>query len=145
MNRRRASRGGGDTEKPPIIDVIEKYFDRAIPHPGHGHVKISCVFHPDDNPSASVNVDKNYLHCFSCQWSGDSFSLIMEVEGTDFNGAVRAAEENFGYSSPQGSRQPSQQPAARRISILDRNKGNGGDNSPDVPSRASARRRPRLR
>lgn len=146
MNTRRArNKRKSEGEKPPIVDVIEKYFDRAIPDPGHGHVKISCVFHSDDNPSMSLNVDKQYAHCFSCQWAGDSFALIMEVENTDFNGALAAAEEHFGYSGTQGRRSSAGQPAARRVSILDRGTGDQPGNAGEVPHRPGPRRRPRLR
>lgn len=137
--RRRARNQGGETEKPPIVTVLEAYFDVAISDPGSGHVKISCVFHPDDNPSASVNVDTSYYHCFSCQWAGDSFDLIMHVEDCDFNGAKKVAQERFGYDGPTSSGKP--QPAAKRVSILDRGKTSSGNQ----PTEGNRRRRPRLR
>lgn len=137
--RRRSRSQGGETEKPPIVAVLEAYFDVAISDPGSGHVKISCVFHEDNNPSMSVNVDTQYVNCFSCQWAGDSFDLIMHVEACDFNGAKKVAQERFGYDGPTSSGKP--QPAARRVSILDRGKTTDTNSG---PSARGKRRRPRL-
>ena len=47
-----------------------------------------CPFHPDKNPSFFVNEIKNVGHCFGCQWSGDVFDFVIEMEGVDFKGAL---------------------------------------------------------
>ena len=132
--RRRARSQGGETEKPPIVTVLEAYFDVAISDPGSGHVKISCVFHEDNNPSASINVDTSHYHCFSCQWAGDSYDLIQHVENVDFKEAQQVAAERFGTTPPATKTKA----PPRRVSILNRD-----NNSGDAPR--PTRRRPRLR
>ncbi|MFJ2814334.1 CHC2 zinc finger domain-containing protein [Streptomyces sp. NPDC087294] len=46
-----------------------------------------CPLHEDETPSFSWNTDRQLWKCHSCGKGGDSFSLIMEKEGTDFVGA----------------------------------------------------------
>lgn len=132
----RRRRNKPDTEKPSIIAVIEAYFDTTVADPGSGHTKISCVFHEDNNPSASINVDTNHLHCFSCQWSGDSYDLIQHAENVDFKEAQQVAAERFGTTPPTTKTKT----PPRRVSILNRDSNSDSGTPP-----ATRRRRPRLR
>src|SRR6185437_8505987 len=56
--------------------------------------KISCPFHQDRTPSASIS----YLgfQCFSCGREGDAYKLIMTETGCDFPSAVSRAKEIAG-------------------------------------------------
>ncbi|WP_234329646.1 CHC2 zinc finger domain-containing protein [Streptomyces viridochromogenes] len=50
-----------------------------------------CPLHEDDTPSFSWNTDRQVWKCHSCQEAGDSYTLIMKKEKTDFVGAKRFA------------------------------------------------------
>lgn len=46
-----------------------------------------CFAHADTNPSLWVIPDKNFSHCFSCGWSGDSIAFLQDHDGVDFKTA----------------------------------------------------------
>ncbi|WP_282703774.1 CHC2 zinc finger domain-containing protein [Streptomyces sp. CC219B] len=76
-------------EKPTLEAVFEHYdidFNSARAT-GMSH----CPFHEDDTPSFSWNTDRQVWKCHSCQEAGDSYTLIMKKEKTDFVGAKRFA------------------------------------------------------
>ena len=99
---RRRNNGGGEG-KPSITTVLEHYGSPPLAETINGWEKTSCIFHEDNDPSGSYNSSYNAYHCFSCLFSGDSWTIIMEKEGTDFAGAIRFAEEQFGYSGSESS------------------------------------------
>ena len=43
-----------------------------------------CPFHSDKNPSFSVNPERGFYKCFSCQESGDLFTFVGKKENLDF-------------------------------------------------------------
>lgn len=45
----------------------------------------SCPFHEDKNPS--MKLFKDGAKCFSCNWSGDIFKLVMDMDKCDFKTA----------------------------------------------------------
>ena len=71
--------------RPPILDVVSNYVQ--LRRFGREHVGL-CPFHPEKTPSFYVNDEKEVAHCFGCQWSGNVFNFIMEIEGVDFKGAL---------------------------------------------------------
>ncbi|MFE0771946.1 CHC2 zinc finger domain-containing protein [Streptomyces sp. NPDC058861] len=74
-----------DHEKPTLEAVFEHYDIDFNSHRVTGMT--ACPLHEDNTPSMSFNTDKGLWKCHSCGKGGDSFSLIMEKEGTDFVGA----------------------------------------------------------
>jgi DNA primase len=64
---------------------------------GFGWRKISCPFHLDRTPSASISFLG--FHCFSCEREGDAYKLLMTETGCDFNEALRRAREIAGVES----------------------------------------------
>ncbi|MFI9228961.1 CHC2 zinc finger domain-containing protein [Streptomyces rimosus] len=46
-----------------------------------------CPLHEDNTPSLSYNTDRQVWKCHSCGAGGDSYTMIMEKETTDFVGA----------------------------------------------------------
>lgn len=80
--------------KPDIVAVFE-YNGGQMPHfIKDDGLKVSCPFHGrDTNPSAIINVNRQYFTCFTCDARGDSWSLIMEHEGLSFPEAMRFAVE----------------------------------------------------
>lgn len=47
----------------------------------------SCPFHTDKTPS--MDVRKNFFHCYSCGESGDAITLVMRLEGLTFAQAIK--------------------------------------------------------
>ncbi len=48
-----------------------------------------CPFHDDQHASFSVNIEKNYWHCFAGCGSGSIIDFWMKWKGTDFTQTVR--------------------------------------------------------
>lgn len=58
--------------------------------------KVHCPFHKDDNPSASINSDKNRFNCFTCGVRGDIIDVVRQREGiSDVREAVTWIENRF--------------------------------------------------
>ncbi|MCC3775173.1 CHC2 zinc finger domain-containing protein [Streptomyces sp. UNOB3_S3] len=85
--------------KPPIVAVLAHYHPQWQP-PTHrpGWTKCLCPFHDERTPSASINFEKNRVHCFACDLSLDSIDVIQKEEGVKFVEATRLAESRFGDS-----------------------------------------------
>lgn len=47
-----------------------------------------CPFHPDKNPSLSVNEEKGSWHCFGCNAGGSVIDWVMKERGVSFRLAV---------------------------------------------------------
>lgn len=43
--------------------------------------RFCCPAHNDTNPSASINLNENYWHCFSCGCGGNGLSLVAYTMG----------------------------------------------------------------
>ena len=46
-------------------------------------MKIRCPFHPDEDPSCSVNLGKRVYHCFACQAAGNVLEFVHRMENRD--------------------------------------------------------------
>jgi hypothetical protein len=56
----------------------------GLPPVGKGdQVKIRCPFHPDEEPSCSVNLAKRLFHCFSCRAAGNALDFVHRMEARD--------------------------------------------------------------
>jgi DNA primase len=60
-----------------------------------------CPFHNEKTPSFSVNIDRQYFHCFGCGKSGDVFGFIQEMEKVSFGEAVRLLAQKAGLPLPR--------------------------------------------
>jgi DNA primase catalytic core len=47
-----------------------------------------CPFHEEDDPSFSVNPEKNLWNCFGCGTGGDAIRFVELIDGVDFKEAV---------------------------------------------------------
>lgn len=47
-----------------------------------------CPVHNERSPSFIVNPDTQTYHCFGCGINGDAFSIIQELDGYSFTGAI---------------------------------------------------------
>ncbi|WP_435270908.1 CHC2 zinc finger domain-containing protein [Streptomyces sp. 1222.5] len=83
--------------KPPIAEVLKHYYSIDVKERA-GWSKILCPLHVEENPSASVNTEKQRWNCFVCDVSEDSIDVIMREEGIGFRQAQNWAHERFGGS-----------------------------------------------
>jgi DNA primase len=60
-----------------------------------------CPFHNEKTPSFSVNIEKQYFHCFGCGQHGDVFRFIQEIEKVGFGEAVRLLAQKAGLALPR--------------------------------------------
>ena len=63
-----------------------------------------CPFHPDKDPSFSVNEEKQLFHCFGCGQSGDVFKFLMKMQGMNFVEAVKVLANRYGIAIPERPR-----------------------------------------
>lgn len=57
-----------------------------------------CPFHPDTNPSLSVDVDRGLYHCFGCEAGGDLIDFVERHRSLDFVEACRWIASVVGIS-----------------------------------------------
>src|SRR5262249_9737911 len=60
-----------------------------------------CPFHDDKSPSFSVNVERQFYHCFSCQVGGDVFKFVQERDKIGFLEAVELLSRRAGIPVPE--------------------------------------------
>ena len=83
-------------KKIDIVSLIERHV--PLKQSGNGYIGL-CPFHKEKTPSFSVTPNTEnggFYHCFGCQKSGDAFTFIMEKEGYDFIGAMKALAGEYG-------------------------------------------------
>jgi DNA primase len=60
-----------------------------------------CPFHNEKSPSFSVNIERQYFHCFGCGKSGDVFKFVQEREQISFPEAIKLVAEKMGIPLPR--------------------------------------------
>jgi DNA primase len=60
------------------------------------YLKGLCPFHSEKSPSFTVTPEKQIFHCYGCGKGGNVIKFIMEMEGENFPGAVKALAEDAG-------------------------------------------------
>jgi hypothetical protein len=59
-----------------------------------------CPFHPDNDPSLSVDLDRGLYHCFGCEAGGDSIDFVERHRSLDFVEACRWIANVVGIQEP---------------------------------------------
>ena len=80
-----------------IKEVLNKidyrnFYQRHIPgfkFNGNPEVKCLCPFHPDTNPSLSINIEKGLFLCRACGETGNAIQFVQKKYGVDFKEALR--------------------------------------------------------
>ena len=66
-------------------------------------MKAICPFHPDTDPSLSVNLQTGQHYCFGCKASGDIFTFYAKMNGLtlpgDFPKVLAGIAKEFGISN----------------------------------------------
>lgn len=70
-----------------------------------------CPFHPDKDPSFSVNDERQAFYCFGCGEGGDVFKFLIKIQGLSFLEAVKALASRYGIVIPE---RPLSEDEARR-------------------------------
>ena len=70
------------------------------------NLKGLCPFHAEKTPSFIVSPEKQIAYCFGCNKGGDVFTFIQEVEGVDFNDALKLLAERAGVQFESHSVKP---------------------------------------
>ncbi|MFG3582581.1 CHC2 zinc finger domain-containing protein [Streptomyces sp. NPDC047990] len=63
-----------------------------------GWQKMLCPLHAEENPSASVNTQKQRWSCFVCQINEDAYDVVRRENKVGFREAVAWAHAEFGGS-----------------------------------------------
>ncbi len=60
-----------------------------------------CPFHPDKDPSFTVNEDKQIFYCFGCGEGGNVFKFLMKIQGLSFQEAATTLAQRYGITIPK--------------------------------------------
>jgi DNA primase len=82
-----------------IVRVIGDYIQ--LKKAGAKNFNGLCPFHNEKSPSFSVNIERQFFHCFGCGKSGDVFKFVQEREQISFPEAVRLVAEKMGIPLPK--------------------------------------------
>lgn len=76
------------------IDMVEFLESRGINMVRRGMNYVGlCPVHSERSPSFNVRTAQGTYHCFGCGISGDIFSLIQDMDGLSFTGAIEELAE----------------------------------------------------
>ena len=78
-----------------IVDVAAGYL--KLEKAG-GNFKACCPFHNERTPSFFISPSRQTYHCFGCNKGGDVISFIEEIEGLDFQGALKLLADRAGVT-----------------------------------------------
>ncbi len=84
--------------KSDIVETIASYI--PLNRKGKNFMGL-CPFHEDNNPSMSVNPDKQIFKCFVCGEGGNVFSFIQKYEKVHFVDAVIKQAKNINIDISQ--------------------------------------------
>ncbi|AOQ26970.1 DNA primase [Streptomyces phage Rana] len=86
MNERRHKQNFESDDTKPTLESTLLHYGVDL-HSERRTGMTHCPLHEDNTPSLSYNLDKELWRCHSCGQGGDSYTMIMKKEGTDFRGA----------------------------------------------------------
>lgn len=135
---------GRFVENLDIISAYNKWVAKSTPEPGSKteSIKISCPNpdHPDNDPSAWVNTEKDLWFCGHCQFGGDYYDFAAwkygyDVPGYRYDGTFRQVVEHmaddFGYVHELGESSP-------LAGDIELDEGASGDDVTESPETADA-------
>lgn len=90
-----------------MAEVVRQLFPDAR-KTGEGQIIARCPFHPDSNPSLSIQSESGLFKCFACGEKGNGFDLYMKMKNCDFKQAIFQIEALAGihYDQPAKKQRP---------------------------------------
>ncbi|MEG2274728.1 MAG: DNA primase, partial [Clostridia bacterium] len=58
-------------------------------------------FHHEKTPSFSIDEVKGFFYCYGCHIGGDAITFVMQIEHTDFKGAVKILADKYNMPMPE--------------------------------------------
>ena len=96
-----------------IVDIVSRYV--ALKKSGSNYFGL-CPFHNEKTASFSVAPDKQIFYCFGCGAGGGPIRFIMNIEGLEFQDAVRFLAKQYNMTVPETEGNPEER--HRREHIL---------------------------
>lgn len=78
-----------------IVDIAGGYL--KLEKAG-GNFRACCPFHNERTPSFFISPARQTYHCFGCNRGGDVISFVEEIEGLDFQGALKVLADRAGVT-----------------------------------------------
>lgn len=100
-------------EKVDIFDVVSDYV--VLRKRGKDFVGL-CPFHDEKTPSFTVNINKQFYHCFGCGAGGNAITFLMEIGKQSFAEVVLQLAQRYQISIKTLAPEQSQE-IQREISI----------------------------
>jgi DNA primase catalytic core len=105
------------------VDLVALVRSRGVSLKKNGKgYKGICPFHEDDDPSLSVNPEKNLWNCFGCGTGGDPIRFVELIDGVDFKEAVKRLVENAPPASEVRSQRTEDRKATKDLDPARRGK-----------------------
>ena len=102
------------------------FYRQYLPNIQNGNgseYKAICPFHPDSDPSLSINNDTGLFRCFGCDAKGDVFQFYGKLKSiSSFDGQVRGIAEDFNI---MGSNQKKESGPSKIVKTYDYKNVNG--------------------
>ncbi|MBI5708930.1 MAG: DNA primase [Candidatus Eisenbacteria bacterium] len=117
MGGRGAARGSDDwVERVRAASDIAEVVGQtvALKRVGRNLVGL-CPFHKEKSPSFSVNVERQFYHCFGCKAGGDVFRFVQETEKVGFLEAVELLSRRAGIAVPETRGEPGERGARAKL------------------------------
>lgn len=68
-----------------LLEILKLGLSAPILKPNKPNAFFRCCFHPnDDTPSLSINLENGLYRCFSCNSSGNFFTLVRHLKGDEY-------------------------------------------------------------
>ena len=83
--------------KPDIIKTFTHFYPNHKLKNSFKATMSLCPIHDERNPSFAMYEETNTYYCFSCQATGDSYTLIMKARNLNFKEALQYAKDNGLY------------------------------------------------
>ncbi len=86
------------TARCDIVDIVSRYV--SLKKSGSSYMGL-CPFHNEKTASFSVSPDKQVYYCFGCGAGGGPIRFIMDIEGLEFQDAVRFLARQYNMTVPE--------------------------------------------
>lgn len=95
-----------------IVDIVSRYV--SLKKSGSNYFGL-CPFHNEKTASFSVAPDKQIFYCFGCGAGGGPIRFIMNIEGLEFQDAVRHLAKQYNMTVPETNTNPKAQHRRERV------------------------------